>query len=184
MGRHGGIVAKKTLKQRFEAKVKLNEQSSCWIWTGAKDKKGYGRIGVGGKTANASRVAYTLYRGAIPENQVLDHHLYPDGGCVGPTCVNPAHLIPTTRSENSSRNAWKRKTHCPQGHPYSVENTKIERTAKGRLARRCKECSGKYIRRWQVRNRERVKGYQAKSRLRTKLVKQVGSVPAGNTKAA
>jgi hypothetical protein len=177
-------VAKKTLKERFDAKVKVNGESGCWTWAGFHDGANYGRISLNGKPAQASRVAYTLYRGAIPEGQVLDHHLYPEGGCVGPTCVNPSHLIPTTRSENSSRNAWKRKTKCPQGHPYSVENTKIEKTANGRLARRCKICSSKYVRRWQSRNPERVKGYRAKSKLHIKVGKQVRYVPAGNTKAA
>jgi hypothetical protein len=177
-------VAKKTLKERFDVKVKVNGESGCWTWVGSHDGANYGRISLNGKPAQASRVAYTLYRGPIPEGQVLDHHLYPEGGCVGPTCVNPSHLIPTTRSENSSGNAWKRKTHCPQGHPYSVENTRIEKTAKGTLARRCKTCSSKYIRQWQLRHPERVKGYKAKCRLRTKVGKQVRSVPARNTKAA
>ena len=40
-----------------------------------------------------------------------------------------------------------------------------------------------HIRQWQLRNREKVKGYRAKFKLHAKVAKQVGSVPAGNTKA-
>jgi hypothetical protein len=44
MGRCGGIVAKKTLKERFDAKVKVNGESGCWIWAGSHDGANYGRI--------------------------------------------------------------------------------------------------------------------------------------------
>lgn len=176
-------MAKKTLRERFDAKVKENGESGCWIWTGSHDGANYGRISLNGKPAQASRVAYTLYRGPIPEGQVLDHHLYPEGGCIGPACVNPSHLLPTTQSENASRNAWSRKTHCPQGHPYNIENTVVEKTRKGRLARRCKKCKIAGIGRWQLKHPDKVKEYRAISRQR-KVDKRIRSVPTGNTKAA
>jgi hypothetical protein len=176
-------VAKKTLKERFDAKVKVNSQSDCWIWTGTKDRDGYGLISVDGKPKRSMRVVYELYRGPIPKDLVLDHCLYP-GQCIGPSCCNPQHLVPTTRSANSARNSWTRKTHCPAGHEYTPENTVLENTRGGRKSRRCKKCKHEHIKQWQLRNRERVKGYKAKRKLRTKLGRQVGSVPAGDTKAA
>jgi len=131
---------RKSLRERFDAKVAVDDTSGCWIWTAACDTKGYGRINVGGKPAKASRVSYTLFRGPIPEGQVLDHYRYPEGGCAGPRCVNPSHLLATTRSENSARNSWKRRTQCAHGHPYDAENTAMVKTGKGRLVRRCKAC--------------------------------------------
>lgn len=52
--------------------------------------------------------------------------------CRRPSCVNPEHLEPVTRSENLRRGNVgqsglaqlnKAKTHCPKGHPYDEENT-------------------------------------------------------------
>ena len=175
-------MAKKTLKERFEAKVKVDGESECWMWTGSKVKGGYGLISVDGKPKRAMRVAYELYRGQIPTDLVLDHVLYP-GRCIGPSCCNPQHLIPTTRSANSARNSWTRKTHCPAGHEYTPENTILETNRCGRKSRRCKKCRNEHIRQWQLKNPERVKQYRANTKLR-KAGKQVRSVPARNTKAA
>ena len=180
--RSGGIVAKKTLRERFTAKVKVNEQSECWMWTGAKVKRGYGLISVNGKPKRAMRVAYELHRGPIPKDLVLDHFLYPSK-CMGPSCCNPQHLMPTTRSANSARSLWAMKTHCPAGHEYSTENTVWETNRCGRKARRYRKCRNEHVRQWQLRNPERVKGYAAKSRLR-KAKRQARSVSVCSTKAA
>lgn len=36
------------------------------------------------------------------------------------------------------------RTHCPQGHPYDEQNTKLLRSG----SRRCRECSRQQIREW------------------------------------
>jgi len=56
----------KSLKERFNAKVKLDGKQQCWMWTGAKVKKGYGLISVDGKPKKAMRVAYELIAGRSP----------------------------------------------------------------------------------------------------------------------
>ena len=43
----------------------------------------------------------------------------------------------------------RRKTRCPQGHPYSEENTYRTRTGK----RQCRACNREYARRYQSRRR-------------------------------
>jgi hypothetical protein len=64
--------------------------------------------------------------------------------CRNRCCVNPAHLEPVTRKVNLGRSplvgrgagtAQTAKTHCPQGHEYTPENTRI---ARGK--RYCKTC--------------------------------------------
>ena len=93
----------------------------CWTWTAGLDRRGYGRIRVGDKTAAAHRVVYELLSGPIPEGLSLDHL------CRNPSCVRPDHLEPVTHAENVRRGAagenQRAKTHCPRGHEYTPENT-------------------------------------------------------------
>lgn len=92
----------------------------------------------------AHRVAYMLFRGAIPEGKQLDHL------CRTRHCVNPDHLEAVTVKENLLRGeSWSgvnhRKTHCKQGHEFSVENTAI-RSGGGRTCRTCKREEARRIR--------------------------------------
>jgi hypothetical protein len=112
------------------------ELGPCWMWTGALSH-GYGRMTIARKSVAAHRFAYELLVGPIPDGTEPDHL------CVNPPCVNPAHLEPVTHQENmrrgptnvASRNAVK--THCPQGHEYTEENT----LRRDNGDRQCRECN-------------------------------------------
>jgi len=162
---------RKSLQERFNAKVSIDAESGCWIWKGAHDVTGYGRISLDGKTGRASRVSYTLFRGPIPEGMVLDHFRYPDGGCIGTRCVNPYHLLLTTRSENAGRTSWSRRTHCPQGHEYTPDNIYVQTTARGTKGRRCRTCAKQCIAKWQKRNPDKVKEYRKKGKKKSRARK-------------
>jgi len=61
-----------SLTDRFLQKVTVRDDG-CWEWTGARDRKGYGRFRVGRRMHPAHRVAYELFKGPIPEGLTVDH---------------------------------------------------------------------------------------------------------------
>ncbi|WP_414654556.1 HNH endonuclease signature motif containing protein [Intrasporangium sp.] len=67
--------------------------------------------------------------GPIPEGLVLDHL------CRNRACCNPAHLEPVTIRENILRGEPANRTHCPHGHAYTPENTRIDNNM-----RSCRTC--------------------------------------------
>ncbi len=108
--------------QRFVAKVEFGDGDGCWVWTAARHPRGYGHFNPDGVVRSAHRLAYEVWVGPIPEGLDLDHL------CRNTSCVNPGHLEPVSRKENTMRGdtitaAHARRTHCPQGHPYDEENT-------------------------------------------------------------
>lgn len=111
----------------------------CVIWMGALHPSGYGLARHDGKCMNAHRAAWLRAGRDIPAGYTIDHL------CRVKSCVNVDHLETVTRSENSKRTKGHRKTgpikeRCPQGHPYTEDNTEFRKDARGRLSRRCRRC--------------------------------------------
>lgn len=107
-----GKFAARDLQERLSARTE--QSGECLLWTGAL-VRGYGVISIDGKTRYVHRVMYEIKNGPIPEGLDLDHL------CRTPTCVNPAHLEPVTRSVNVARMLDKQpKDRCRRGHKYAA----------------------------------------------------------------
>ena len=87
--------------KRFLRFVRTYESDNgCWLWTGYKDKKGYGQFWFEGHAWWAHRFSYTAQVGSIPGGMTIEHK------CRNPSCIRPNHLIVVDRQANS-RNGYR-----------------------------------------------------------------------------
>lgn len=54
------------MKDRLLSKIRIDDASNCWNWTGTRSSSGYGRIKVNKRWLQASRVSYEVHKGQIP----------------------------------------------------------------------------------------------------------------------
>lgn len=112
-----------TLRERIENYLEP-QPDGCWLWTRARHPLGYGLVRWNGKLLIVHR-AYLIELGYhVPDDMDVDHL------CRVTSCANPDHLEVVTHRENLLRGVGvsalnARKTHCPQGHEYTAENTNL-----------------------------------------------------------
>jgi hypothetical protein len=130
---------------------RVRQVGDCLMWTGYRDKYGYGRVYVDGKQVLTHRLAYETQVGPIPSGLVIDHL------CRNPPCINPAHMEPVTIHENANVRGGLHgvglnalATHCKHGHEFNEENTYIR---KGSGRRDCRVCGRERVRRYLQRKK-------------------------------
>lgn len=142
----------------------LRQDGECWAWCGARDRNGYGHVGIHGKHVPVHRAFYEFYIGEVPPGLELDHL------CRRRNCVNPWHMEPVTRTVNMQRaigvgqydRSHLKATHCTAGHELTAENVYVSGKYK---KRRCRICA------------------RARARAKYQREKAVSSGGAGNTVA-
>lgn len=142
-------------------KYVVRREDGCWEWTGGKSRTGYGHFYCGpsgpyqpARRAMAHRWSYEHHVGPIPDG-FETHHL-----CGNRRCVNPAHVQPMPYSEHCRQPGHcgvmrAHITHCPKGHEYTAENTRVKKGC-----RNCKACDRDLHR---ERYRQRVGWYRSHS---------------------
>ena len=93
------------------------ELGPCWIWTGAPNNKGYGKLRLQGKRSEeyAHRVSWAISMDASPDGICVCHH------CDNPLCVRPSHLFSGTRVDNASDMAAKGRGNTTKLTPEQIE---------------------------------------------------------------
>ena len=121
----------------FYSKLKLAD-NGCLEWQGARFVQGYGAVQWCDAQWRAHRVAWLLEHGDLPVDMDVLHR------CDNPPCCNIVHLFLGSQKDNIrdsiDKGRWTQqsgKTYCPQGHPYSEQNTYSWKPG----MRRCRICN-------------------------------------------
>lgn len=75
-----------SISERFWSQV--DKSGDCWIWTGRRNPKGYGRTNIGNRQFLVHRLAWVLMNGPIPAGKLVLHK----PPCFNRACVRHLYL--------------------------------------------------------------------------------------------
>jgi hypothetical protein len=83
--------------RRLWAKVPERDLDKCWPFTGSRNPKGYGRIGLGSREEGVALAHRVVAEAAIGQSEQGVRHL-----CGNAACCNPLHLAYGSQVENEA----------------------------------------------------------------------------------
>lgn len=121
------ITDKECIKYRLLAFRVIDEVTNCWNFD-IKLADERAQLKIGEKYYYVPRLSLYVFQDFDINSEFLACHI---SKCPSKNCFNPAHLYVGDYCDNNSdtvtdgnhRNT--RKTHCPQGHEYTIGNTYI-----------------------------------------------------------
>lgn len=104
--------------------ARLDKTTKCWLWPGARQYKGYGRVWFLGRVWGTHRLAWYLTHGPIPARMQVCH------ACDNPPCCNPEHLFLGTNRANVTDMMRKGRWRAGNRHVgEAVHNAKLTAAA-------------------------------------------------------
>jgi len=154
------MIKDQKLYDRLVARIRIDEATGCWLWTGPYwDKRPwpqnrYGYIGIDydpvkgrSRTVGTHRAMLIAIHGPLTSQQCACHR------CDVPLCINPEHLFIGTMGDNIRDSRSKNRHHeaqkdfCERGHPLSGDNLALRRQQPPKMGIRrvCRTCEkGRY----------------------------------------
>lgn len=105
---------------RFWSKVSTGDIDACWPWRGGTGEAGHGQFSLHGRNVIASRIAYQLGLGEIPDGLLVRHR------CDNPPCCNPRHLETGTTQDNTMDRNVRGRTNRGAGVWHKVRLTEAD----------------------------------------------------------
>jgi len=101
------------IQKIIKQKSKLDPETGCWNWQGAKGPRKYGSMRYKGKTNTPHKVSRIVFNGPVPPGMIVRHL------CNNQRCVNPEHLGIGTQKENVRDTIEAGRFNKPKGskHP-------------------------------------------------------------------
>jgi hypothetical protein len=157
--------------RRIFSKIRIDPDTDCWLWTGARLKSGYGLVRLGPATAGNAlvhRLMWAWLVGPLPRGRgrkipQLDHVV-----CERKACCNPIHLKLVSLRVNLLRGdsppaVNHRRLVCRKGHALPLKPNAVGPQGPYRL---CVVCRLERGRRTYRLHHRRALAYAAKYRAR------------------
>jgi len=179
-----------TAIDRFLSKIKFDDVTGCWIWTGALQYGGYSVFKTeANKLTTGHRWSYERFVRPVPPGLELDHTCHNGTGCVGGPkcihrrCVNPWHVEPVPHIVNHRRGnrglELEAKKNLPETPRRKYPKTEAQKARDRERYLANREKSTARARRWYAEHKSRAAA-RAKARYALRKANDLGNTGISN----